>query len=429
MTQALQRGFMLALSLLMVTPVMMIGDDAAVKRRLDDVCIILSGGPVLYESVFTAEFLKQVPPAKLTMLAGQLAGESGPCTGMRIVERRSGYQVSAEATTKNGYTIPLLLTIEMQAPYRIAGLFLRPPVKAVASLESLRKELETLPGRVSFHAANLGGGTVISSLSPSEQLPVGSTFKLYVLGELVRSIRQKERKWTDVVKLDSAWRSLPSGRLHTWPHGSPMTLHSLATMMISESDNTATDALIRLLGPNRISQQASAMGHDRPELNQPFLTTLQAFKLKYADASIGKRFAGSGWDERTEILRQIDSSITYDSITPTTEPVLSDKVEWFASTSDLCRAMDWFRADAVMQKDFSALDILGINPGVQTAKSWRHVGFKGGSEPGVINMTYLLEHPNGAWYCISGTWSNPNGTVEEMRFAGLLERAIQLLEK
>lgn len=429
MKRSLQCGFVLALSLTMFMPIIAIGDDAAVKRRLDEVCIILSGGPVLYESVFTAEFLKQVPPAKLTMLAGQLAGESGPCTGMRIVERRSGYQVSAEATTKNGYTIPVLMTIEMQAPYRIAGLFLRPPVKAVASLESLRKEFETLPGRVSFHAANLGGGTVISTLSPSEQLPVGSTFKLYVLGELVRSIRQKERKWTDVVKLDSAWRSLPSGRLHTWPHGSPMTLHSLATMMISESDNTATDALIRLLGPNRIAQQMSAMGHDRPDLNLPFLTTLQAFKLKYADAATGKRFAAAGSDERNVILRQIDTSITYDSISPTTEPVLSDKVEWFASTSDLCRAMDWFRADAALQKDFSAIDILGINPGIQTAKSWKHVGFKGGSEPGVINMTYLLEHSNGSWYCISGTWSNPNGTVEEMRFAGLIERAVQLLEK
>ncbi|HBB24989.1 MAG TPA: hypothetical protein DCZ59_01860, partial [Bacteroidetes bacterium] len=114
-------------------------DDAAITRRLNDVCSIITGAPVMYESIFTAQFLKQVPPAKLSMLVQQLTAETGPCTGMRIVERRSAYQVAAEATTKNGFSIPVLLTIEAQAPYLIAGLFLRPPVKAVATLDSLGK--------------------------------------------------------------------------------------------------------------------------------------------------------------------------------------------------------------------------------------------------------------------------------------------------
>jgi len=428
MNRSSSRGIqLLALFAALLWPIGAYGDDAAVSRRLNDVCSILSGGPIRYESVFTEEFLRQVPPAQLTMLTQQLTRETGPCTGIRVTERRSAYQVSAEATMKNGFNIPVLLTIETQAPYLIAGLFLRPPVKAVASLESLQKEFAALGGRVSFMAMNISGASVISSLEPSERLPIGSTFKLYVLGELVRSIRQKERKWTDIVTLDSSWRSLPSGRLHTWPHGSPMTLHSLAAMMISESDNTATDALIRLLGPARVASQMSAMGNDRPDLNVPFLTTLQAFKLKYADVGLGRQYAGAGPDERVQILRRIDSTVTRDSITPASSPVLTDSVEWFATVAELCRAMDWLRREALMQNDRTALDILGINPGVQLSKTWNRVCYKGGSEPGVINMTYLLEHSNGTWYAVSGTWFDTRGGVDEIRFAGLMERAIQLL--
>jgi beta-lactamase class A len=348
---------------------------------------------------------------------------------MRIVEQRSAYQVSAEAVMKNGYTIPVLLTIETQAPYLIAGLFLRPAVKAVASLESLQTEFSTLGGQVSFMAMNVGGGSIASAINTSERLPVGSTFKLYVLGEIVRAVRQKERKWTDIVRLDSAWRSLPSGRLHTWPHGSPMTLYSLAAMMISESDNTATDALIRLLGPARIASQMSAMGNDRPDINVPFLTTLQAFKLKYADAGLGRQYASAGHDERVQILSRIDSAITRDSIMPTSTPALADSIEWFATVAELCRAMDWLRREAIMQNDMTALDILGINPGVAVGTSWKRVCYKGGSEPGVINMTFMLEHQDGTWYAVSGSWFKSGGGIDEVRFAGLMERAIQLLQK
>ena len=40
--------------------------------------------------------------------------------------------------------------------------------------------------------------------------------------------------------------SLPSGITQSWPAGSPVTLQTLATLMISISDNTATDTLVTL---------------------------------------------------------------------------------------------------------------------------------------------------------------------------------------
>ena len=81
---------------------------------------------------------------------------------------------------------------------------------------------------------------------------MGSTFKLATLTALRRDIEKKKRAWTDVVTLRPEVRSLPSGILRDWPDGSPLTLYALAALMISKSDNTATDALIGLLGRDAI---------------------------------------------------------------------------------------------------------------------------------------------------------------------------------
>ena len=59
--------------------------------------------------------------------------------------------------------------------------------------------------------------------------------------------------------------SLPTGRLRTIPPGSPLALRTLAAFMITDSDNTATDALIEFRSMQR---------------HLPFLTTREYFHLK-----------------------------------------------------------------------------------------------------------------------------------------------------
>jgi beta-lactamase class A len=407
----------------------MMSSADAVQRRLDDVCAMLSGKPLVYDTIFSEQFLRQVPAIQLTTIAQQMTRQTGPCTGIRIVERASAYQVRAEAATQQGFVIPVLLTVAAAPPYRIEGLFLRPPVKPQRTVADVVSAFRSLSGRISLTIKDLANGGVIAAVDTSAVLPMGSTFKLYVLGELLRVVRRGERRWTDVVSLDTVWRSLPSGRLHTWPHGSPLTLHTLASMMISESDNTATDALIRLLGPDMISRHQTAMGHGQAYLNRPFLTTLQAFKLKYADTAMARAYEVAIPSERQAIVDRLDNTISHASIQPGAGIVFVETIEWFATTSELCRAMDWFRLDAERTGDDTALRILGINSGVPVSAAWRHHCYKGGSEPGMINMTYLLQHASGTWYACSVTWMDGDNGVDEAKFAGLVEQAIQVLHQ
>ena len=79
--------------------------------------------------------------------------------------------------------------------------------------------------------------------------------------------------------------------------------------------------------------------------------------------------------------------------------------------------------------DPTAKAILAISGGLppQALSLLRYAGFKGGSEPGVANLTYLVQTRSGGWYALSTGWNNPAAPVDANRLAGLAARAIQLL--
>jgi hypothetical protein len=113
-------------------------------------------------------------------------------------------------------------------------------------------------------------------------------FKLFILAELDRQVRAGERRWSDVAPLSR--KSLPSGMLQDWPEGAPLTLHSLAALMISQSDNSASDTLLHLLGREKVEALLPALGLRNPAANRPFLSTLEAFALKGDDDVLTRRW-------------------------------------------------------------------------------------------------------------------------------------------
>jgi beta-lactamase class A len=116
---------------------------------------------------------------------------------------------------------------------------------ASGSLEETLGSLDELPGSVSYLIRK--NGETIAARNPDTALAVGSTFKLAVLRALRDRIENGGLSWDHTVSLKKEWRSLPTGILQDWPSGSSVTLQTLATLMISVSDNTAADALIDIL--------------------------------------------------------------------------------------------------------------------------------------------------------------------------------------
>ncbi len=360
-------------------------EDVTPKAALER----LFAGKAMQEAWFGDAFLSQVSVSQLeTVLAGVIAQVGAY---VRVEGDASPFTVVFE----NG-TMPA--EIHLDGDGRIIGLFFRPATPTVHSLEEALANFEGLTGDVSVLV--LQDGEEVISLNADQPLAVGSAFKLAVLAALQEQIDAGEHTWDEVVMLKPEWKSLPSGILQDRPDDSPLTLHTLATLMISISDNTAADTLLHVVGRENVEALTAR--------NQPFLTTQEMVKLKAPEnAKLLARFqAGSEAQER-QVLTELEALPLPNVADYPSAPTALD-VEWRFTPHELCALME----------QVQALDMMSVNPGVANAKEWARVAYKGGSEPGVLNLTTWLQAKNGDTFCVVATQNREDAVVDEMAVFG-----------
>jgi hypothetical protein len=285
---------------------------------------------------------------------------------------------------------------------------LQPTALASIKLDRTVEVFQSLPGQVSLFIEQ--DDTPLVEVNAEKALGVASSFKLLVLAELKRVIDAGDRHWQDVIELQPQWKSLPSGILQTWADYSPLTLQTLATLMISLSDNTATDALIYTLGREKLEGIS-----DR---NRPFLTTRQAFILKNPDNQILlQKYLDADIKTREKMLSAIARAPLPDVDFFKQGIPLAPEIEWFFSTKELCKLM----------QEVAELPLTQINSGIiDNPQKWQAVSFKGGSEPGIVNYTSWL-NSNSTRYCVAATW-NHSRSVDEDRFYALYNELVESLQ-
>lgn len=399
------------------------------EARAEDVARQFRPDPGGYDGLFGPEFLNAVPAAQMSAIFTRYHADLGTVSRTRRLGGGDRLHGKFEYAFSKGFAVKASLTIAEASPHRVVGLLIGDPTPLPTSLDAIARGIAALPGQTSFSIARLGarGAELRASHAPDQALAVGSTFKLWILGALLEDITAGKRRWDQVVPLTAAARSLPSGRMHEWPEGAPVTLHTLASMMISESDNTATDQLLMALGRERVEAAMAAMGVRDAARNRPLLTTLEMFKIKAGpDARAHEAWARLDEAGKRKHLRTI-AAMPRDAVNDWSSPRGIDTLEWFASAADLTRMLLWLRDHTQAGEAAKGRGVLAINPGVPLDKrAWPYVGYKGGSEPGVLAAAFLLRAPDGAWWTITGAWNNPQADVEAARFFDLLERAADL---
>lgn len=380
------------------------------------------------EAYFSQTFLAQIPASRIRAIAEQLASQYGKIrkvTSVRNIDAQSG----AVELDYEKADITVNLTLDPRAPNQVIGLLIAAMKQRGDTSEKIAADVARLPGRAAILVRRLDVAEAPTiTVRSTEALAVGSSFKLWLLAELSRSVRAGERKWTDVTTIDTP--SLPSGITQRWPRSSPLTLHSLATLMISISDNTATDTLLRTLGREKVDGMVAIAGHSAPASTTPVLATTEAFALKMnANVDLRARWTTANVDARRKLLKEQAARLTPAAIVAAelgAEPRSIDTVEWFASPADMAATLDWFRK----ANDPTALEILAVNPGLSSAATERfaYVGFKGGSETGVLALNYLIRTKSGAWYAVAASWNNPVAGVDNPTLMALVERAVALIQ-
>jgi beta-lactamase class A len=399
--------------------------QSSLAARADQVVALLNGSAAP-EDIFTAGFRAAIADAQLKSLSASLTAQFGRAVEVALLEPREGTRAVLHIRFERGLAKGSI-AIDPAAQGRISELVFN-AIDAVTipddSPARIAAELAALPGTVNAWFAPLDGGTPVISINADKPLALGSAFKLYVLAALAEDVKAGRRNWSDVVALDQ--KSYPSGKLQDWPKGAPLTLHTLASLMISISDNTATDQLIAVLGKRRIIKLLRDSGHANPAANDPFLDTRTLFLLKASPASVIEAWRRSNAAERAAMADMIgQNTLTLDQINAAFAggPKAID-IEWFAAPADLARLFAHMRRTA----DPRAFAIMGINPAASPAVAarWDYVGFKGGSEPGVINLTWLLRDRAGRDWVLTLGWNNPAAVVEDGKLEGLAQRILLL---
>lgn len=389
-------------------------------------------GKVAADAYFSDYFLNAVPESQLADLRSGIEGQYG--CALRVTEITAEDDVSGKLailfeTTDGRQSVGSFdLVVAPESPHKIVGLLSTGFTIADDSYAAIESEFAALPGEAGFAVARIApdGLTMLAQHEARRQFAIGSTFKLYVLAELGAAIREGRTAWNAVVPLSAA--SLPSGVMQDWPKDMPVTNATLATMMISISDNSAADTLIGSLGRREIGARLAKIGHGDPDRALPFLTTLEAFALKM-DANEGARigFEAASEARQNDFLDRFGGTIERSSIRDvelTGAPRHIDTIEWFASPGDVLNLLAYLKR----LDDPLLLSILGINDGIGKAASgkWQYLGYKGGSEPGVMNMSFLGRRSDGQWVAITGSWNDAGAPVDQTRFAALMSRLANL---
>jgi beta-lactamase class A len=379
-------------------------------------------------SFFTPEFLAAVPPAQLTAISASLASQHGAPQAVDRIEAadavRGVIYIRFERSVGQ-----FQMMIDPSQGGRVSGLQVTGFSAIGDSIAKVKAEVATLHGATSLVVAELGANaqTELLAVNPDQPFAIGSTFKLYILAELADQTSSRKRAWGSVVPFNR--RSFASQATGNWPMGAPVTLHSLAGWMISVSDNGATDTLLAILGRDAVGRRLTAIGNSVAPRTLPFLNTVEAFALK-AESNSDLRTAFLAADE-AEQRRLLDSAAdrlkleVIEQSAFTGKPLYIDSIEWFASSRDLVRLLDHLRTIPSPK----ARAIMAINSGVSAdaAARWQYLGYKGGSESGVISMSFLLQSKAGRWYAVTGSWNDVSAPVDNIKFVGLMQRLVNLL--
>lgn len=334
---------------------------------------------------------------------------------------------------------PLIMSISLDGEGRIDGLFYQedtsgepPEISGWADLDAALAELggetQVVVGEIRGDAC-----TVVHTTEGSPEggapFPVASTVKLLVLSALVDAVEAGDLSWDQELEVTDDVRSLPSGTLQDSDPGTTVTVREAASLMISISDNTATDLLIGALGQGRIARAAQAADVDTDRVT-PLLTTKELFVLGWGvPQETRDDWSAAGTPEAREKLRSaLPQDLSAVDVASVTSPVWQDGVDWFLTGQEVCSVLARLHVQGGTDAGGPVREILSANPGGTPTVGVTYQGFKGGSAPGVLSLAFYLETADAGPDAPDGhvlvTQTRSDGQVDQLRAATVVQAGL-----
>ncbi len=363
------------------------------------------------ESHFDAFVLDKVTTAKINAAMERLPA---PATLVGVLSTSRSSLVAITTFGSGRWKV----TLSVDGSGLIDGLLIAPSA-SLTSWPEIDQTLVALAPDVSFLAARVSKGSCepIHQLDSSTPRPLASEFKLFVLGALAHQVATGRVGWNQKLTvhdhLKSAGNAKGSGSLQFSPAGTKVSVQETATKMISISDNTAADMLINLVGRSAVETQVRHWS-STPELDVPFLTTRETLLLHDVNyPALANAYLNRAPSEREAFLDSSVDPLPLSEVQGSTEPRDVDKIEWFGSPDDICRAFAGLQQLSHQPKLSPIASIFSVNKGglgLDSSK-WPTVWFKGGSEPGVVTLGYMATNSRGQAFVVSAMLSNATAAL------------------
>jgi beta-lactamase class A len=134
-----------------------------------------------------------------------------------------------------------------------------PAAKQAALDGRVRAEVTQFKGKVSLFAKNLDTGMVYE-LGGGDRVQTASTIKIAIMVEAFARVGEGKAKWTDELVLTKEKKVGGSGILPDFADGLRLTLRDGVTLMMTLSDNTATNLVIDVLTTDAVNARMESLG-------------------------------------------------------------------------------------------------------------------------------------------------------------------------
>jgi len=283
---------------------------------------------------------------------------------------------------------------------------------------------------------------VIDAHNPNQLLATGSIFKSWVLGGLAEAIDQGTLSPDQNVEFVASERVTGGVLVNFEPFGTQFKLVDLATLMMGNSDNTATDLVHEIVGRSVIDDYIDISGVDDNDILKPMLSVNEQFHLFFSfNLTTANGYIN---DSENNQLSFINNQIV--PLGPVTSfPFANDSLftsgSWRASPMDICANMAALRQ---YDQGSDAMQVVDRAYGAQAAQfrirsNWDRVWYKGGSLASgatgyhVLTHAWLLEN-NGSWPIVVVAMTNDSGGGIDadsgiLKVQSVLARIIELADQ
>ena len=129
----------------------------------------------------------------------------------------------------------------------------------------VRAEVAGFNGNVYLYAKNLDTGAAYD-LGGDEPVRTASTIKVAVMVEAFARVAEGKAKWSEELVLGKAARYAGSGVLQDLADGLRLTLRDAVTLMMTVSDNTATNLVLDRLTTDAVNARMESLGFSQTRI-------------------------------------------------------------------------------------------------------------------------------------------------------------------